>query len=116
PSTTGTHVVQAGETLYRIALRYNTTVETLATLNNIINPNQITAGTILQVPTTGGTNPPQGGPTTPTGGQLTHVVQRGENAFRIGLRYNITVERLALANALFNPNLIYAGQVLIIPR
>jgi LysM repeat protein len=112
----GTYVVQAGEGLYSIAVRFNTTVEALAALNNITNPNQIRAGTILRVPavttpTTG--NPGTGGPTTPPS---THTVRAGENLFRIGLQYNVTVDALALANRLTNANVIYAGQVLVIPR
>jgi LysM repeat protein len=123
PANTGTYTVLAGDSLYGIAVRFGTTVETLASLNNITNPNRIVAGTVLRVPATPGGN--TGGPVatatptgnTGTGGQVTrHVVQVGENAFRIGLRYNVTVEALSRANNLSNANLIYAGQVLIIPR
>jgi LysM repeat protein len=114
-TTSGQHVVQAGENLFRIAIQYNTTVETLAALNNITNPNLLTAGTILQVPVTTGSTSATGGPFG-TGGVLSHVVQPGENAFRVGLQYNVTVETLALANRLANPNLIYSGQALVIPQ
>lgn len=119
----GTHIVQTGETLFRIAALYNTTVETLATMNNITNPNVIPAGTILKVPVVNATAVPTSSaatatlaPTGGTGGVLTHVVQAGENIFRIGLRYNVTVTRLAAANNLRNPNLIFVGQVLVIPQ
>jgi murein DD-endopeptidase MepM/ murein hydrolase activator NlpD len=44
-----------------------------------------------------------------------HVVQRGENLFRIALRYNTTVEAIARANNIVNPRLIYVGQTLLIP-
>jgi LysM repeat protein len=114
-----TITVQRGETLYGIATRYGTTVETLAALNNITNPNLIAAGTQLRVPVSGTVPPPATsvpGGGFGTGGPLVHVVQPGENAFRIGLRYNITVETLALANRIANPNLIYVGQVLVIPQ
>jgi LysM repeat protein len=111
-SGSGRHVVQAGETLFSIARRYNTTVEALATLNNITNPNLIRAGTVLTVPR-GGTTPPNTG-TGGTGSQ--HVVQAGENLFRIALRYGVTVEALAQANRIRNYNLLFAGQVLLIPR
>ncbi len=48
-------------------------------------------------------------------GQTTHVVQPGENLFRIALQYGTTWPVLAAANNIANPNLIYVGQVLIIP-
>ncbi|MBP7690045.1 MAG: LysM peptidoglycan-binding domain-containing protein [Thermoflexales bacterium] len=44
-----------------------------------------------------------------------HQVQAGENLFRIGLQYGLTVEALMQANGLYNPNTVYAGQSLCIP-
>ncbi len=46
----GTHVVQRGETLFRIALRYGTTVQALALANGISNPRLIYAGQVLVIP------------------------------------------------------------------
>lgn len=43
------HVVQAGETLYRIATRYGTTVSALSALNHLANPNLIYVGQKLRV-------------------------------------------------------------------
>jgi uncharacterized protein YraI len=54
-------------------------------------------------------NPP------PPPAQRTHVVQYGENLFRIGLRYGINWLQIAAANGIGYPYNIYAGQVLIIP-
>ncbi len=128
PGTPGemTYVVQPGDNLFRIALRFNITVETLAQYNNILNPTQIYAGQELRIPTGGETTPPMTGPPTAvpvggnppivSGGVIIHTVQPGENLFRIGLRYNVTVDVIARANGLFNPNLIFVGQQLIIPR
>ncbi|MBN1202271.1 MAG: LysM peptidoglycan-binding domain-containing protein, partial [Anaerolineae bacterium] len=48
-------------------------------------------------------------------GQVIHTVQPGENLFRISLKYNTTVEAIALANNITNQNLIYVGQELVIP-
>jgi len=111
PGTPGApivHVVQRGENLFRIALRYNTTVEAIAAANGIRNPQFIYVGQRLTIPQGGGTTPPSGG------GQ-THVVQPGENLFRIALRYGTTPQAIAAANNLPNIHLIYAGQVLRIP-
>jgi len=45
----------------------------------------------------------------------THVVQPGENLFRIALRYGVSVQALATINGIANPALIYVGQQLVIP-
>jgi len=102
------HVVQRGENLFRIALRYNTTVEAIAAANGIRNPQLIYVGQRLTIPRGGGTTPPPGG-------GRTHVVQPGENLFRIALRYGTTPQAIAAANNLPNVHLIYVGQVLRIP-
>ncbi len=47
-------------------------------------------------------------------GQI-HVVQPGENLFRIALRYRVSVQALASINGISNPALVYVGQTLIIP-
>ncbi len=64
PPTEGTYTVQRGDTLSRIAARFNTTVQAIATLNGIANPNLIYPGQVLRIPG-GGTNPGPG-PVTPT--------------------------------------------------
>ena len=48
-------------------------------------------------------------------GTTVHVVQPGENLFRIALRYGIPLDTLAAANGISNPALIYVGQELVIP-
>jgi lipoprotein-anchoring transpeptidase ErfK/SrfK len=44
-----------------------------------------------------------------------HVVQRGENLYRIGQRYGFTVDELLLANNISDPSIIYAGQIILLP-
>ena len=46
----GSHTVQAGENLFRIALRYNLTVGDLAVANGIVDPTRIYAGQVLNIP------------------------------------------------------------------
>ena len=48
-------------------------------------------------------------------GDGTHVVQPGETLNQIARQYGVSVDDLAFANGITNPNLIYAGQVLTIP-
>ena len=48
-------------------------------------------------------------------GPRVHIVQAGENLYRIGLQYNVSWVALAEANNLPNANAIYVGQQLTIP-
>jgi LysM repeat protein len=112
------HVVQRGETLYTIALRYNSTITAIAQANAISNPNIIYVGQQLVIPTSQQppAPPPTGvPPTTPPGGQTIHTVVRGEYLATIARRYGVSVTAIIQANNLANPNLIFAGQRLIIP-
>lgn len=104
PGCTSFYRVQRGDTLYRIALRFHTTVADLARLNGIPNSNQIYAGQTLCV---------RAGGEIPMG--FLYTVQRGDTLFRIALRYGWSVTYLAQVNHLANPNSIRAGQVLLIP-
>jgi len=99
-------VVQAGENLFRIALYYGMAYQTVAAANGIINPDLVYVGQSLTIPAEG-----TAGPT----GERTHVVQPGENLFRIALKYGVTVQAIAVANDISNVNLIYPGQTLVIP-
>lgn len=49
PAVPATYTVKPGDTLSRIAVRYNTTVRQLADLNGILNPNLIRAGQVLRL-------------------------------------------------------------------
>ncbi|QWK09752.1 MAG: LysM peptidoglycan-binding domain-containing protein [Thermoflexus hugenholtzii] len=109
PPAQVTHVVQPGETLFRIALRYGTTVEAIARANNLINPDFIVPGQRLVIPVSA---PATG---TPTGGERVYIVQPGDNLFRIGLKFNMLWTVIAARNGITNPNAIYPGQRLIIP-
>ncbi len=113
--TPGKHVVQAGENLYRIALRYGMTVEAIAKANGITNATLIYVGQILTIPggTSGGTPPTT--PAPPSTGEKTHIVQPGENLFRIALKYNYSQYYLAKYNGIADPSLIYVGQIIRIP-
>lgn len=108
----GTHVVSPGENLHRIALRYGTTVQTLAQLNGIISPNHVVAGQALRIPDVILTpaTVPQTRDTT-----RTHTVQPGETLATIAMRYGAPVWTLAQVNAISNPSLIFPGRILIIP-
>jgi LysM repeat protein len=112
-----TYRVQWGDTLTGIARRFNTTVQAIVQLNNIPNPDLIYVGQELEIPEDGQPppSPPAPTPTPPPGGQTTYVVQSGDTLSRIASRFGTTVAVLVQLNNIPNPNLIYVGQVLIVP-
>jgi LysM repeat protein len=109
------HTVQPGETLDSIALRYGVNAGDILAANSIPDPNNIPAGTVLVIPAPAATPAPQPTAPPPSTGEQTHVVQPGENLFRIGLKYGFTAEELAAYNGISNINLIYVGDVIKIP-
>lgn len=111
PGGETTYVVQRGDNLFRIALRYGLRVADLAAYNNIVNPNYIFVGQVIRIPG-GGTSPT---PTPPRQGEILYTVQPGDNLFRIALRYNLNYIYLASYNGIANPHHIYVGQVVRIP-
>src|SRR5581483_448830 len=44
-----------------------------------------------------------------------YTVRRGDNLFRIGIRHGVTYQYLAQLNGIYNPNYIFAGQVISVP-
>ncbi|MDN5331023.1 MAG: hypothetical protein PWP45_248 [Tepidanaerobacteraceae bacterium] len=45
-----------------------------------------------------------------------YIVQKGDTLWKIAKRYNVTLEAIIKANNITNPDLIYPGQRLLIPR
>ncbi|WP_214785548.1 LysM peptidoglycan-binding domain-containing protein [Exiguobacterium sp. s183] len=108
PTTTVKYTVKSGDTLYKIATMYNTTVAKIAAANNITNVNSITVGQVLIIPGTTVTPPP-----TTT---VKYTVKSGDTLYKIATMYNTTVAKIAAANNITNVNLISVGQVLTIPK
>jgi LysM repeat protein len=113
PATTTTYVVQPGDTLNRIAARFNTTARAIAQLNGIANLNVIRWGQQLIIPVGGGgqvqaTSVPPAQPTN-------YTVRPGDTLFRIALRFGVPMSRIMEANRITNASRIFVGQVLVIP-
>ncbi|HZQ05801.1 MAG TPA: LysM peptidoglycan-binding domain-containing protein [Anaerolineae bacterium] len=49
-------------------------------------------------------------------GPVYHTVQYGQTLYSIAMHYGTSVWAIACANGLYNPNYVYAGQVLKIPQ
>ena len=115
PPTAGgttTIIIQRGDTLSELALKYNTTVARLVELNNIANPNLIYAGQTLIVPS-GETIEESNGNS--TSGQTIYIVKAGDTLNKIAAEFGTTAIAIAKENNIRNINLIYVGKKLVIP-
>jgi cell wall-associated NlpC family hydrolase len=115
------HTVQKGDTLYSLARRYGTTVDTLMRLNNLRTPD-LRVGQVLRLPAPAGSPPPQTPPpptsptpTPPPVTQLTvHTVQKGDTLYSLARKYAVALQELMAANTLTSTDLV-VGQKLQIP-
>lgn len=119
-SQTNYYTVQAGDTLSGIASQFNTTVNTLAHLNDIQNVNHIYVGQRLLVRQTTNqaiddstTNNNNNSNTNNSNNAIsTYTVQAGDTLGGIATKFGTTYQQLAQINNISNPNLIHVGQVL----
>ena len=121
------YVVVPGDNYYRIARKFNVSVNSILQANPTATPNLLRVGQVLIIP--GVTSGPAPAPTTaapapatvapaptssaPPAGAFTYVVQRGDNLFRLALRFGTTIARIKQLNNLTG-DIIFIGQVIII--
>lgn len=101
------------DTIYSLAQRYKTTAENLGSAN-CLSSFDVPAGFALYVPPVPTVTVIPCGP--PAGYVRRHVVQPGDNLFRIALSYGITYPQLQRANCMGSSTTIYAGQLLWVPN
>ena len=97
------YVVQRGDSLYSIAKKFNVSIDSLKSANNLQN-NLIRIGQKLVIP----------GFTNTDLSTITYVVQKGDTLYKIASAYNISVDDLKKLNNL-NSNILTIGQELKIP-
>ena len=97
------YIVQKGDTLSEIALRFNTTVTKIASDNNISNVNLIYPKQELKI---------QNSSISYDCGHTIYTVQKGDSLWTIAKRNNTTIANIVRLNRIKNPNLIYPKQML----
>lgn len=97
---TDIYQVQAGDTLYSIARKYNISVNELKNLNNLID-NTLSIGQILEVPS--GLSP-----------YNSYIVDKGDTLYSIAKKFDTSVNKLKELNNL-SSNMLSIGQKLLIP-
>jgi LysM repeat protein len=119
----GTYVVNPGETLSDIALRSGRTVDELARLNNVADPDLIRAGQELLLSQPAATTTTVGAARSSSapagkaagGAGRRYTVRSGDTLSEIALRLGVRAEDLIAANDLKDPDHVLAGSVIVVP-
>lgn len=98
---TRVYIVKSGDTLSKIAQKFNTTVSVLATDNNIQNVNLIYPGQQIRIKDD----------CKHDCGHTIYTVRRGDTLWSIARRYNTSIANIVRLNRIQNASLIYPGQM-----
>ena len=117
-----TYTVQAGDTLWAIARKYNCSITGIVAANSdrIKKPNRIHAGWQLKIPQSGapitGGTPDAVLPENKKSG--IYIVRQGDTLWKIARKYNCSVAEIVSLNRelIRNPALIYSGWELKVPQ
>ena len=117
-----TYTVQAGDTLWAIARKYNCSITEIVAANSdrIKNPNRIHAGWQLKIPQSGapitGGTPDAVLPENKKSG--IYIVRQGDTLWKIARKYGCSVAEIISLNRelIRNPALIYSGWELKVPQ
>ncbi len=99
-----TYVVQPGDSLGKIAERFGIPLSELAANNGLSVTSFVFVDQVLIISA-------DSSPTTET-----YIIQSGDTLRIIADRFGITIDALAAANNITNPNTIFVGQLLTIPN
>ena len=107
-------ILGVGDTIYSVAQQYRTTTEDLSAANCLASLD-LPVGYMLLVPPVQATVTVI--PCGPFAGWVrTYIVQPGDNLFRVGLAYGVTVTQLQRANCMGSSTTIFVGQRLWVPN
>lgn len=95
------YTIKTGDTLYSIAKKYNTSVNEIKNINNLVS-NNLTIGNILKLPLV-------------EKDYINYVVKSGDTLYSIARKYNTSVNEIKNINNLVSNNLTI-GSTLKIPR
>jgi murein DD-endopeptidase MepM/ murein hydrolase activator NlpD len=100
-----TYVIQPGDSLGTIAVRFGVDLNDLISFNNISDPDQISPGDVLSIPGLAG---------------ITGIIQSiplnfGDTLKGLSIIYNIPIEQIINLNHITSPTELFAGSELLIP-
>ncbi len=100
-----TYTVERGDTLYSIARKFDVSLESLISANDITNPTRVAVGTILKIPAKKDS----------VSSVKSYIVKRGDTLYGLSRRFAIPLNDLLALNGLTLKSVLKVGQRLVIP-
>lgn len=103
------YTIQTNDTFYKISRFYNITLDDLIEVNPEINPDELQAGNIINLPLT---SPHFSCPSI----SEIYTLKEGDTMYKLSQKYNIKLSTLIRSNPHINPDAPLPGQTICIPR
>ncbi|MEW5909796.1 MAG: LysM peptidoglycan-binding domain-containing protein, partial [Thermodesulfobacteriota bacterium] len=104
------HLVKTGDSLFNLAKRYSTNIETIRQMNGLAG-SELQVGQVLKIP---GPLQKESSPEPASGKLKTHIVRRGETPRKIAAQYGMSIDRFLKLNGLKFNSKIYPSQKLLV--
>ena len=115
PEDSTEYTIEAGDSLFALAARFDTTVDAILDANDISDGSLIYVGRVLIIPAPAADGAAPAATPGPAGSTIKYTIEAGDSLFAIAARFDTTVDAILRENGIANPSLIYVGQVLDIP-
>lgn len=106
PANGPVYIIQPGDSLSSIASRFGVNLDDLLAINNITDPNSISAGAAIVIPGLEGV----------TGVLDTQLVEYGDTLKGMSRKYQVSEALLRKINHITSPNELFVGVGLILPQ
>ena len=96
------YTIREGDTLYLLSQRFGTTVEGITSMNPKVVPENLIIGSRLKI--------------MPAPVLTLYTVKRGDTLWKISVKFGVPLDVIIKHNALKYPDVLYPGEILVIPR
>ena len=109
PQGSFAYTIKAGDTLFQLAKRFNTTVAAIMAINPGIDPNNLQIGQVICIPQ-------EVPPVPPCPNGFYYTIRPGDTLYKLSQQFGVSVEAIIRANPGIDPNNLQMGQVICIPQ
>lgn len=99
------HTIEKGENLYSLSKKYGVTLDEIISLNPALEKATLSIHQVVLIPNKNHTST----------NKSVHVVQSGDNLFKLSKQYNVSLDQLTLANPQLKNNRLSIGQEINLP-